>query len=131
MIDLLFLKGLMSTPWVASIVQIISSNWTVFLDVFLHSKEEKGSAAARRRAAKKKKRKSMQHTQRIMHARSDHHGLDMDDEELYTSKGQYSMRPTSEGINEDWVSKVGALRQEIHTSRAAAVERGRDFFNGR
>lgn len=49
-------------------------------------------------------------------------------EKATISKGGISKPIKGEGVNQDWVSRLGEWREKLSSSKVAMVNRGRDFF---
>lgn len=51
-------------------------------------------------------------------------------DEAYISKGGFS-KPANEGLNEDIVSKLGAMRKRLGGGKTTLHAKGRNFFKSR
>ena len=109
-------------------------HWDIFAEQMLHKKKggQNLSRAGKRRLRKRKRLKRMQHIQRIQSARSTHHDLDDSRGESPASEGAFPMTPEPmRDSGEKWRSKVGHLRREVNESRAEAIRRSKEVFDGR
>lgn len=52
-------------------------------------------------------------------------------EAAYIAKGGYTEVKAGEGMNEDWQSKVGAMKQQLVAGKSKLQARGKEFFRSR
>ncbi len=136
MIELLLSYILAGKGMALGVVDFGMDHWDMFAENMLHKKKggENLSRAGKRRLRKRKKLKRMQHLQRIQHARSQHHetGLDVEGEEHSVPSSASPMTPEPmRDSGEKWRKKVGGLRRNVHESRAQALARSKEVFDGR